>query len=271
MIVIEGTSTIIFEEGTLSEDEQAIYQKKKSSPVEYPFACVDDLLFELKLRTQIMEASWALSKSGVFFAGFNNSVCNKAYWHHTDQGRFRLKSGVSPQAAIRDIFSHGNLYAFECSTAVVVVLYKALLESIDPEQFDWLFSDLLLFNWDYNANLHLIDRTCMEEAVPGDVLYFDNPEFAPILPWWRGENVVKMTDGLYYGHGHGIGVASEGDIITVLNKYRKPDSTQSAFLTDTIVFPDFSYFAKFQSNIRVKPIIAKVGDCTFVRPSQPFS
>jgi protein-glutamine gamma-glutamyltransferase len=57
--------------------------------------------------------------------------------------------------------------------AVVIVLYKAILDSMDPRQFDMLFSDLLLFDWHSNSNLHLIDRTDIEEAETGDVLYIE--------------------------------------------------------------------------------------------------
>jgi protein-glutamine gamma-glutamyltransferase len=265
MIVIAGTSKVAFGEGTLSGLELTIYQKKQNSPVEYRYDSVNTLLFELYMRTQIMESSQALCKSGVFFSDFKNSQCNTAYWHLTNHGRFQLKSGIAPQDAIRDIFTNGGLYAFECAMAVVIVLHKALLDSMDPKQFDMLFSDLLLFDWHSNSNLHLIERTDIEKAVTGDVVYFENPEFDPILPWWKGENVVMMEDGLYYGHGHGLGIASAEKVISVLNKYRMPGSTKSAFLTDRFVHPDFSYFALFQSSIREKPIIAKVGAWIYVR------
>ncbi|SDM78884.1 protein-glutamine gamma-glutamyltransferase [Paenibacillus sp. yr247] len=266
MIVIEGTSKVAFGEGTLSELELTIYQKKQNSPLEYRYDSVYTLLFELYMRTQIVESSRALSKSGVYFAEFKNSMCNPAYWHLTDQGRFQLKSGVTPQDAIRDIFTNGTLYAFECSMAVVVVLYKAILESIDPMQFDFLISDLLLFDYHSNSNLHLIDRTVNEEAVTGDVLYFENPEFEPKIPWGKGENVVMLGEnGFFYGHGYGLGIASKEEVITVLNNHRIPGSTKSAFLTDRYVHPDFSYFALFQSRRQNKLIIAKVGEWIYVR------
>ncbi|NEW08368.1 protein-glutamine gamma-glutamyltransferase [Paenibacillus sp. SYP-B3998] len=264
MIVIARNRAAAFDEGALSGFELTIYQKKKNSSVEYEYDSDNTLLFELQMRTHIMESSLALSQSGVYFAGFKDSQCNEAYWHHTHQGRFQLKAGVSAQDAIRDIFRNGNLYAFECSTAIVVILYKAILESIDPKQFDRLFSDLLLFDKTYNKNLHLNDRTNIEEAVTGDVLYFDNPEFSPLTPWWRGQNAIKIENGLYYGHGHGTGIVSAEEIIAVLNLFRKPDSTQSAFLTQTFVHPNFSFFSRFQSNIQEKPMIAKIGAWTFV-------
>ncbi|NOV01000.1 protein-glutamine gamma-glutamyltransferase [Paenibacillus planticolens] len=265
MIVIEGTSKVTFGEGTLSELELAIYEKKQNSSTEYRYDSVDTLLFELYMRTQIMEASKALSASGVYFADFKHSMCNPAYWHITDHGRFQLKSGVAPQDAVRDIFTNGTSYAFECSMAVVVVLYKAILESIDSSHFDMLTSDLLLFDYHSNNNLHLIQRIANEEAVTGDVLYFENPEYEPMVPWGKGENVVMMENDHFFGHGYGLGIASKDVVIKVLNKQRIPGSTQSAFLTDRYVHPDFSYFALFQCRNRDKPIVAKVGDWTYVR------
>ncbi|NOU68595.1 protein-glutamine gamma-glutamyltransferase [Paenibacillus sp. LMG 31461] len=265
MIVIEGISKIAFEEGTLSELELAIYQKKQNSPFMYRYDSVFTLLFELYMRTQIVESSSLLSKSGVYFADFKNTLCNQTYWTITDQGKFQLKSDVAPQDAIRDIFTNGTSYGFECSMAVVVVLYKAILESIDPRHFDILFSDLLLFNWHSNSNLRLIDRTIHEESVMGDVLYFENPEYDPMIPWGKGENVVMMGKGLFYGHGYGLGIATSKEVITVLNKHRIPGSTISAYLADRYVHPDFSYYALFQNTGRKKPLIAKIGEWIYVR------
>ncbi|TXK72429.1 protein-glutamine gamma-glutamyltransferase [Paenibacillus sp. N3.4] len=265
MIVFTCDSEVTFDEGTLSSSERNMYEKKKNSLVEYRYDSISTLLFELQMRNKIIQSSWALSTSGVFFASFKKSKCNELYWHLTEHGRFQLKNNVSPQDAIRDIFRNGNLYAFECATAIVIVLYRAILESIDPNHFDRLFSDLLLFDWHYNRKLHLIDQTNRQEAIAGDVLYFENPEFSPLLPWWKGENAILMEDGFYYGHGHGMGIATAEDIIYVLNKYRDPGSTKSAFLTDCFVYLDFSYFSQFQSSTLEQPILAKIGSWTFVR------
>jgi protein-glutamine gamma-glutamyltransferase len=262
MIVIAGNGAAAFDESKLSGLELAIYHKKKNSAVEYRYESIDALLFELHMRTRIVESARSLNKSGASFAGFAKSRCNEAFWQRTEYGGFRLKSGVAPQDAIRDIFANGRLYAFECATAMVIVLYKAVLDSIDPKQFDVLFSNLLLFDWQYDSDLRLIDRKQTKEAVAGDVLYLENPEFSPTTPWWRGENVIKLENDLYYGHG--IGIAPMETFVAVLNKFRKPGSTKSAFLTDDFTHPDFSYLRRFQSGVREKPVIAKVGARTYV-------
>ncbi|MCY9660974.1 protein-glutamine gamma-glutamyltransferase [Paenibacillus chondroitinus] len=271
MIVIEGINYITFGEGTLSELELAIFQKKQASPYEYRYDSIHDLLFELHMRTQIMESAKELSGAGVYFAGFQKTLCNPIYWHLTNEGRFQLNHGVKPRDAIRDIFENGGSYGFECSMAVIVVMYHALLHSIDPGQFDRLFAGLLLFDWHSNGKLNLIDRFDKEEAVVGDVLYFENPDVEELLPWWKGENVVLLENELYYGHGHGLGIASGEEVINVLNKYRMPGSTKSAFLTDRYVHPDFSYFSEFQHPLREKPLITKIGDWIHVRKAGFFT
>jgi protein-glutamine gamma-glutamyltransferase len=262
MIIIAGNSESVFDDSMLSGLERNIYQKKKNSSFDYRYDSVEVLLFELGVRTHIVESASSLSKSGVRFSGFQHSRCNEAFWDRNEKGGFELKKGVSTQDGIRDIFTNGHLYAFECAAAVVIVLYKAILESINPRRFDLLFSDLLLYDWHYNSNLRLQDRIHPEEAVAGDVLYFKNPDFDPSTPWWRGENVVKLEQTLYYGHGIGIRTAEE--IITGLNRSRKPGSTQSAFLADRFDQLDFSFLWRISSSNRGRLIIAKVGARTYI-------
>jgi protein-glutamine gamma-glutamyltransferase len=262
MIVIAGNQPAALDESQLNALERAIYVKKNNSSVKYRYASVGVLLFELRMRTRIVESARALGSSGARFASFKDSQCNEAVWHRTEYGGFKLKKGVSPRAAIADIFMNGSMYAFECATAVVIVLYKSVADSIEPGQFDRLFADLLLFDWQYDRDLRLIDRKNVEEAVPGDILYFDNPEFSPETPWWRGENAVKLGENLYYAHP--MGVTNAQGIINVLNKYRKPGSTKSAFLTDRFSHPDFAYLQRFQpGGSREKPIVAKIGSRTY--------
>ncbi|NOU92586.1 protein-glutamine gamma-glutamyltransferase [Paenibacillus sp. LMG 31456] len=267
MIIIAGKPEFVFDDSTLSELERSIYQKKKSSTFEYRYDSVEVLLFELRVRTQIVESARLLSKSGVRFADFKHSKCNEAFWDRNDKGGFELKKGVAPHDGIKDIFNNGRLYAFECATAVVLVLYKAILESIGPKQFDVLFSDLLLYDWHYSSNLHLKERTHPEDAVAGDLLYFNNPDFDPATPWWRGENVVKLEKDLYYGHGIGIKTAEE--FIAKLNSFRKPKSTQSASLSDRFDQLDFSSLWQLTSSNQGRFIIAKVGTITYVNHYQP--
>jgi protein-glutamine gamma-glutamyltransferase len=195
--------------------------------------------FELKMRNSIVESAIALNASGVSFATFKNSRCNEHLWSHSENGGFRLRSGVLPSDGIRDIFRNGRLYAFECATAMVIILYKAAIDTINEETFNVHFKDLFLWDWNYNSNLRIISNYNIQYASPGDVLYFENPDHAPESPEWQGLNVIKLGEDLYYGLGIGIGTL--GKMIFLLNKIRRPWSMTSAYLSELVVHPDFEY------------------------------
>ena len=197
----------------------------------YEYETIEQLDFELDIRLQIIKAAELLFKSGVQFATFQSSKCNEKYWRLTEKGAFALKPNVLPQTAIEDIFLNGSKYSFECATAMVIIFYKAVLESIDKKQFNTLFSDLYLYDWQYDQDLDL--RTYEgTDFLPGDCVYFKNPDHDPQTPQWQGENVIILDENLYYGHG--IGIATSQDIIYVLNTKRKKNPSKSAFLTHQI-------------------------------------
>ena len=81
-----------------------------------------------------------------------------------------------------------------------------------------------------------------EYFLPGDVVYFNNPDVSPKNSWWRGENAVVLEDGTFFGHGLGIGTAKQ--IIQGLNKTRKPGSNRSAYLTNLVARPSFEHLAR---------------------------
>lgn len=224
---------------------QKIVHAKRNSPTVYRYASLAHLRFELKLRTAIVEAAKALRRSGVQFEDFEHSHCNEQYWHLNNRGGFELRSGVTPAEGIRDIFVNGPLYGFECATAIVIVLYRGLLDCIEEKHFNRMFANLLLYDWHYDADLRLIEKHGASDSFPGDVLYFKNPDVNPRQIEWQGENTVKLEDDLYYGHG--IGIESSRAIIAKLNRHRKPGSTVSAYLTDQVISPDFLYLSQFEA------------------------
>ncbi|MGG4219797.1 protein-glutamine gamma-glutamyltransferase [Paenibacillus jamilae] len=199
--------------------------------------------FEMILRSRIVESAQALHQSGVSFATFDTTRCNPEFWKLTKKGGCRIKAGVTPAQGIRDIFANGHQYAFECATAMVIVLYKGVLDSILESEFNRIFADMLLYDWQYDSDLKLIQQQGIHKAVPGDILYFNNPDVSPDTLEWKGENVVKLKEDLYYGHG--IGILPAQGIIDSLNRHRRPDATVSAYLTDEVVYPDFVYLSQF--------------------------
>ncbi|GGG19440.1 protein-glutamine gamma-glutamyltransferase [Paenibacillus abyssi] len=220
-----------------------IYEQKRTSPRTYNYNSIYHLQFEMTLRIKIVEAADALDQSGVSFATFEKSKCNDQYWKLTDEGGFQLKMAVTPAEGIRDIFRNGRQYSFECATAIVIVLYKAVLDVIQDHEFNRLFANLLLYDWHYDSDLRLIQEQGSQYSYPGDILYFKNPDVAPETPQWQGENAVKLDDDLYYGHG--IGILPAQGIINRLNQLRRPGSVTSAYMTEQVVFPDFLYLSQF--------------------------
>lgn len=226
--------------------EQQILRMKQESPEEYHYSSIDSLKFELRTRGKIVESSHALYDSGARFATFQTSHCNADYWIRLANGGFQQRRDVTPAEAIRDIFKNGPKYAFECATAMVIVLYNSVLEMIGDQVFNTYFADLVLYDWKYDSDLR-INSFSGVEAFPGDVLYFKNPDFDPSTPQWQGENAILLPEKLYYAHG--IGIVPAEYIIRSLNAKRKPGSTTSAYLMDVVDSLDFAYTQRLSQGI----------------------
>ena len=205
----------------------------------YQYYNLQHLNFELNFRSNTMKAAQQLNDSGVKFTTFRYAFPNKAYWNRLSNGGFLLKHDARPSTAILDILKNGKLYAFECSTAIAIVLYIATLYSIGHSRFDGLFTRLYLMDWQFDDDLP-IHQKYGDDYLPGDVLHFNNPDFDPKQPHWRAENVVYFGDDKYYGHG--VGIRNASTIINFLNKKRKPNPKTSAYLMNMITRPEYSAF-----------------------------
>ncbi|WP_422659933.1 protein-glutamine gamma-glutamyltransferase [Paenibacillus sp. EC2-1] len=239
MIEIMNYDVGQFDMSNMSELERSIFQKKKESPVIYRYTSPEALSFELKMRSNIVKAAKALDDSDAAFATFQNSHANEKFWYRTADGALHQRPGVLSSDAINDIFENGPLYGFECATAMVVTLYKAALDTLGKDTFNAYFQDLLLYDWQYDSDLRIRIIQNKNEAYPGDVVYFENPDFNPNTPQWRGENAIMLSDDKYFGHGIGIKNASE--MISALNRRRKPGSTTSAFFSEQVDQLDFEH------------------------------
>lgn len=219
--------------------ERFIINILASSSERYSYDSLDQLKFELRLRREIIAASYELNQSGLNFAVFRKTKCNPAYWNRTADGGFVLKEGVKPSDAILDIFKNGSQYSTECATAMMIVYYGALLNVYSESLFNKSFSQIELMNW------HRIDKLLREvgsmkqrdDYLPGDRRYFRNPDVSPLTPEWQGENVIDLGNGLYYGHG--VGIQKANIIIELLNKNRSEGADESASLADSSGRPDF--------------------------------
>lgn len=245
MIVIagRGINPVHFLENTpLPLGEQKIFLAMAHSEGLYAYPSLHPLLFELRFRTETMTAARMLEETPAGFATFATSKCNPDYWNLTREGGFLLKQGVAPDEALLDIFTHGEAYAFECATAVVIVLYRAALTLLGRETFNRLFAGLYLRDWKVDRDLGLTTRRDVD-FYPGDILYFANPQFDPRTPFWQGENTVLLEDNLYWGHG--IGIRTREEIIQFLNRHRKPGATISAVMRNTATRPSYRYLARY--------------------------
>lgn len=203
--------------------------------------------FEIAARKELVNASQRLHNSFFSFKLFKDSICNEKYWDRTLEGGFRLKKDANPHEAVRDILKNSRMYGTECSTAIVIVFYLALVEVLPPELFDKLFSDIYLMNWKYlDVDLGVRTYVGVKYALPGDCLYFKNPDVNPDTPEWQGENVIVLLNGYYYGHGIGINKAEF--IIRALNRNRINNPQNSAYLTDQIVKLGFNYLGTSKMN-----------------------
>ncbi|XID90187.1 protein-glutamine gamma-glutamyltransferase [Paenibacillaceae bacterium WGS1546] len=256
MIQIPGYDLNAFDASSLTELERAILRQKMQSPATYRYDSPGALLFELNMRSRIVAAARALNASGASFTTFDRSYANERYWTLDERGGFRQNPGVSPSEALNDIYVNGRLYGFECATAMVIILYKAVLDMIGRNAFHAYFNNLLLYDWHYDNDLQLQTVNDFREAYPGDVLYFRNPDHDPDKPEWQGENVIKLGNDLYFGHG--IGIGSAADMIAALNRARRPGSTTSAYLTDQANYPDFGYLYRL-----AQPFAARIGSRSY--------
>ena len=226
----------------LESIEGKILNILSKSTTTYSYASVDQLKFELNLRNNITKEANNLHKSRFSFKVFRKSKCNSDFWHRTDEGGFQLEHGVSPADAIKDIYTHSSEYGTECATAIVIVFYKALLDSFSEELFNKLFSEIYLMNWQHLDNdLGISGDDNIKDFLPGDCRYFKNPDVDPLTPEWQGENVYDLGNGSYYGHGIGIGTSEH--IINELNKNRIEDSKISAYLLEFASRPNYKYLA----------------------------
>lgn len=203
------------------------------------FESVDALLFELQLREAIVQSSIDLHNSKLGFAVFRESKCNTNYWSRTRNGGLLTLPSVKPSDAILDIYNSGYRYATECATAMVIVYYKALLTVYGTEKFNRLFPSIYLMNW-HNLDPKIASSSTLVDTdyyLLGDRRYFANPDVSPETPEWQGENTIQLPNDLYYGHG--LGIATPKQILTLLNQARKDGATKSAYLRDTVGRLDF--------------------------------
>ncbi|NLL38944.1 MAG: protein-glutamine gamma-glutamyltransferase [Clostridiales bacterium] len=242
MIVIAGSEadmTALERSYPPGSTEARVLRKMAQSEARYSYASAEQLRFELLLRKQTVTVAEMLNRSGLGFEVFHKSKCNEEYWNRVPNGGFLLKAGVLASGAINDIFTNGRKYATECATAMVIVYFKALLNVFGTSLFNRLFRSIYLMNW------HSLDPLLREigvpkpvtDILPGDRAYIKNPDVDPKTPELQGENVIVLSDNLYYGHG--VGITTSERIIRFLNQNRFRGATRSAYMLDSVSRPNY--------------------------------
>ncbi|MDQ0270845.1 protein-glutamine gamma-glutamyltransferase [Cytobacillus purgationiresistens] len=227
----------------LSGIQREIYMALDSSKEIHQYETLHQLLFELLLRENLIRAAKQLHESQAEFAPFDHSKFNPEIWTKTKYG-YLLKPFIMPSDAIRDVFLNSKEYSFECSTAIVLLFYKAVLDSIAVSRFNTLFQGLLVWDWNYDHDLG-IDTRVGRDFIPGDVVYFYNPDFKH--PIWTGENAVYLGNDQYFGHG--VGLETEKGMIEALNTLRKDGATRSAYLISQHSRLNAKYLAQFSKKV----------------------
>ncbi|GEN52640.1 protein-glutamine gamma-glutamyltransferase [Halobacillus faecis] len=224
--------------------EMTIIEALQKTPNVYSFSSEKELLFEVKSRKNIISSAKEMDEGESTFATFRTARCNPEYWQRTTAGGFLLKRQVSPASAIRDIFSNSDLYKFECATACVINFYHGLLKTMGASSFSTLFPNLYLYSWHTDDDVGLYSFFA-NHYIPGDVVYFNNPDVNPTTPWFRGVNAIAIGNEEFFGHGFSI--RTEDKMIEGLNTKRKPDSQQSSYLSGLITRPSFQPLARFST------------------------
>ncbi|MGP4074655.1 protein-glutamine gamma-glutamyltransferase [Halobacillus sp. K22] len=247
MIQVSGRPFQPSDNWNTDEVDQVIIEAMQKTQDIYSFSSERELSFVIKARKNIILSAKQMDQGEAVFATFKNSRCNPEYWNLTQAGGFLLKPQVRPSDAISDIFKNSALYKFECATACVINFYHGILLTMGSPSFNTLFPNLYLYSWYTDEDLGLYSFYA-DHFVPGDVVYFNNPDFDPGTPWLRGVNAIAMGNGRFFGHGFSIRTANQ--MIEALNRNRKPDSQQSAYLASLITRPSFNQLANFSGSVR---------------------
>jgi protein-glutamine gamma-glutamyltransferase len=251
MIQVSGMPFQPTESLNLGTIEREIIQNMNEARVLYSYSSLDELQFELIARKNIIDSAKEMSEGQAVFTTFQYAICNPAYWNLTKEGGFSLRPDVNPSEAVQDIYRNSSQYAFECATACVIILYHATLKSIGNPSFNSLFRNLYLYSWHTDSDLGLY-TFYGDHYLPGDVVYFNNPDYSQETPWYRGINAVALNDELFFGHG--LEIMTSEEIIEFLNGNRKPGSNQPAYLTRLISRPSYKNLSAMAALQRERPI-----------------
>ena len=197
---------------------------------------------EIAFRAHVVTAAKGLASSGASFAGSAaGDRVNKELWTMGFGGRMQVRKFMpdgtigKPSEALRDIFSNGRAYGFECATAMMVIYHKAILDHVGDDAFNAMFTEpkhLAFFRWSIEDDDFLDVKKLVHKPtplLPGSHYYYTNPDASPENSAFGGENVLYLGNDEFYAHGivgsGGTYLVSEKDITDTLSALRRPGST----------------------------------------------
>ena len=197
---------------------------------------------ELAFRAHVVHAAKALAAGGASFAGSaDGDKVNKDLWTMGFGGRIQVRKFMpdgsigKPADALRDIFTNGRAYGFECATAMMVIYHKAILDHVGDKAFNEMFSEpkqLAFFRWSIEDDDFLDVKKLVHKPMPlqpGSHYYYTNPDASAENSAFGGENVLYLGAGEFYAHGivgsSGTYIVSEKDIMDTLSALRRHGAT----------------------------------------------
>ncbi|MCC6807818.1 MAG: hypothetical protein IT381_10360 [Deltaproteobacteria bacterium] len=168
-------------------------------------------------------------------------------------GRVGLEVKGSPAAALRAFEADPKGLRLDCNGATQLVFYLALRDALGEAAFDRYCAahgGMIITSTTYAGALGATMDTVRERGrfdpgamppifnassdadgswrahamKPGDAAYFDNPGVTPEghAAGWRGENVIYLGNGMYFGHP--LGIVSHDAIVKHLLDNAAPGS-----------------------------------------------
>ncbi|MCW8386286.1 transglutaminase [Fluoribacter dumoffii] len=204
------------------------------------------------------------------------------YWRMAENhvGFFIPRKGVRPSAAINSIFEGGNLVVLECHSWMLCVQYKALLDTIGADHFNFLFktkplviTDGLNLNETLAADLGEILpckwQMTKEKLIPGDWVYLYNfPDYKEATLYDASKNGAGLHS-LVMGSDKYRGFGSSKAMTENEMKYEFLSIYNEDFLAEPLVLDEGSIDSKTmgldvdEKDLRVGDVVVIYGhiDC----------
>ncbi len=175
---------------------------------------------------------------------------NPSFWELYKGDHYIVKEGQSPSAALLDIFNNKAFTpCHECSTAIIIIFYRAILDLIGNEHFDRVFDQsdirkkLIIGPMAYGRISNYITSIGAgnRRATSSQAANFKPGSYGYVRNWshynsestyddgWQGENIIFLGDGFVFGHPFGIEKLST--VIDGVDSHRREGFDDPAGLT----------------------------------------